>query len=42
MQRLMKDPGHVDKILHDGAQRARAIAAPILAETYKIVGFLRP
>jgi tryptophanyl-tRNA synthetase len=42
MQRLMKDPGHVDKILHDGAQRARALAAPILAETYKIVGFLRP
>jgi tryptophanyl-tRNA synthetase len=42
MQRLMKDPGHVDKILHDGAQRARALAAPILEETYKIVGFLRP
>jgi tryptophanyl-tRNA synthetase len=42
MQRLMKDPGHVDKILHEGAERARAIAAPILAETYKIVGFLKP
>ncbi len=24
MQRLMKDPAHVDKVLHDGAQRARA------------------
>ncbi len=23
MQRLMKDPGHVDAVLHDGAQRAR-------------------
>ena len=42
MQRLMKDPGHVDKILHEGAERARALAAPILAETYKIVGFLKP
>ena len=42
MQRLMKDPGHVDAILRDGAERARAIAAPILAEVYKTVGFLRP
>jgi tryptophanyl-tRNA synthetase len=42
MQRLMKDPGHVDRVLHDGAERARALAAPILAETYKIVGFLKP
>ena len=42
MQRLMKDPGHVDKVLHEGAERARALAAPILAETYKIVGFLKP
>ena len=33
MQRLMKDPGHVDKILHEGAERARALAAPILAES---------
>ena len=38
----MKDPGHVDGVLHDGAERARALAAPILAETYKIVGFLKP
>ena len=42
MQRLMKDPGHVDAILRDGAQRARAIAGPILAEVYKTVGFLKP
>jgi len=42
MQRLMKDPGHVDAILHDGAERARALAAPILAEVYKTVGFLKP
>jgi tryptophanyl-tRNA synthetase len=42
MQRLMKDPGHVDGVLHNGAQRARAIAAPILDEVYRAVGFLRP
>jgi len=42
MQRLMKDPGYVDAILRDGAERARAIAAPILADVYKTVGFLKP
>jgi tryptophanyl-tRNA synthetase len=42
MQRLMKDPGHVDAVLRDGAQKARAIAAPILAEVYRTVGFLKP
>jgi tryptophanyl-tRNA synthetase len=42
MQRLMKDPAHVDAILHNGAERARALAAPILAEVYKTVGFLKP
>jgi tryptophanyl-tRNA synthetase len=38
----MKDPGHVDAVLHDGAERATALAAPILAEVYKTVGFLKP
>ena len=42
MQRLMKDPGHVDAVLHDGAQRAAALAAPILADVYRTVGFLKP
>src|SRR5712691_9888362 len=42
MQQLMKDPGHVDAVLRDGAERARALAAPILAEVYKTVGFLKP
>ena len=42
MQRLMKDPGHVDAILRNGAQRARAIAAPVLDEVYRAVGFLKP
>ncbi len=42
MQRLMKDPGHVDAVLRDGASRARALAGPILADVYKTVGFLKP
>jgi tryptophanyl-tRNA synthetase len=42
MHRLMKDPGHVDAVLRDGAQRARDIAAPILEEVYRAVGFLKP
>lgn len=41
MQRLMADPSHVDGILKDGAERAEAIAQPILDEVYDIVGLLR-
>ncbi|MBC8242701.1 MAG: tryptophan--tRNA ligase [Alphaproteobacteria bacterium] len=40
MQRLMADPAHVDGILKDGAERAEALARPILAEIYDVVGFL--
>jgi tryptophanyl-tRNA synthetase len=42
MKRLMNDPATVDRVLADGAERARAIAGPILRETHDIVGFLRP
>jgi tryptophanyl-tRNA synthetase len=42
MKRLMTDTGHIDSILRKGAERANAIAAPILDEVYDIVGFLRP
>ena len=41
MERLMNDPAEIDRILGQGAERARAIADPILAQTYDIVGFLR-
>lgn len=41
MRELMADTATLDAILRDGAARARAIAAPILAETMKMVGFLR-
>ncbi len=40
MSRLMQDEGEIDRILADGAMRARAIAAPILAKTYDIVGMV--
>ncbi len=41
MKRLMADPAEIDGVLADGARRARAISAPIMAEVEKIVGFLR-
>ncbi len=42
MRRLMADPGHVDRILLRGAERARTLAEPVLDEVKRIVGFLRP
>lgn len=42
MKRLMADPAHIDAILRRGAERANAIAEPILRAVYDIVGFLRP
>ncbi len=41
MQRLMAAPDHVDSILRDGAERAEALARPILNQVKDIVGFLR-
>ena len=40
MARLMADPAEIDRILAGGAERARAIAAPILERTYEIVGMV--
>lgn len=42
MARLVKDPGYLDSVLRTGAERAKAIANPILDDVYDIVGFLRP
>ncbi len=41
MRRLESDPAEIDRVLGGGAERAAAIANPILAETYEKVGFLR-
>ncbi len=40
-RRLLADPGHVDAQLRGGADRARAIAEPIVAEAERLVGFLK-
>ncbi len=39
--RLSADRAALDAILRDGAERARAIAAPVMAEVREIVGFWR-
>jgi len=41
MSRLMQDTAEIDKILGRGADRAEAMARPILEKTYEIVGFVR-
>jgi tryptophanyl-tRNA synthetase len=40
MRRLMADPVEIDKVLRKGADKARAIAGPVLAETKKLVGYI--
>jgi tryptophanyl-tRNA synthetase len=40
MNRLKNDPVYLDNIMQAGAARARRIAAPILADVKKIVGFV--
>ena len=41
MRRLNADQGALDAILKDGAEKARAVAAPIMAEVRDVVGFWR-
>jgi tryptophanyl-tRNA synthetase len=40
MRRLLADPAEIDRILKDGASRARAIATPIMDDVKKRVGFI--
>jgi len=42
MSRLMQDVNEIDRILAEGAGRARAIASPILRQTYEIMGMVGP
>jgi len=39
--KLMTEPAHIDRVLADGAARARAIARPIMDEVKDIVGLIR-
>ena len=41
MRRLMAAPDEIDRVLKDGAERAAAIADPVVEETKRIVGFWR-
>jgi tryptophanyl-tRNA synthetase len=40
MRRISADAGYVESVLADGSARARAIAAPIMRDVKKIVGFI--
>ena len=40
MRELIENPADIDSILSDGAERAAAIARPLMAEVRDIVGFL--
>ncbi|HEY8383860.1 MAG TPA: tryptophan--tRNA ligase [Microvirga sp.] len=42
MRRLMADPAHIDRVLADGSDRARAIARETMNAVKDIVGFVRP
>ncbi|HEY1880754.1 MAG TPA: tryptophan--tRNA ligase [Caulobacteraceae bacterium] len=39
MRRMLGDPAEIDRILAAGAGRARALAAPVMADVRRIVGF---
>jgi tryptophanyl-tRNA synthetase len=41
LEHFRADPAELDRLLADGAERARAIAAPTLAEAYRAVGLTR-
>ena len=40
MRRLQADPGHIDAVLNDGAERAREIASGVMGDVRRIMGFL--
>jgi tryptophanyl-tRNA synthetase len=41
MNRLMQDPAEIDRILGQGADRAAALAEPVLEQVYDITGMIR-
>jgi tryptophanyl-tRNA synthetase len=42
MRRWVTDPGYIDSVLRGGAERANAIASPVLRKAQEISGLLRP
>ena len=41
MHKLMANQDHIDAVLRDGAERANAIAEPVMADVRRIMGFVR-
>ncbi len=41
MTRLMRDPAEIDRILGQGAERAEALARPVMDQVYAILGMIR-
>ncbi|MFF8291210.1 tryptophan--tRNA ligase [Streptomyces sp. NPDC016309] len=39
---LVADPGYVDSVLREGAERARGVARPVVDRAYRAVGLLPP
>jgi tryptophanyl-tRNA synthetase len=39
MRRLLADPAEIDRVLKSGAEKARALAHPVMADVKRIVGF---
>ena len=42
VRRIAADPGYIDGVLAEGAERAAALADPVVREAEEIVGFLAP
>ena len=42
LKRLMSDQTSLDSLLSKGADRARSVTEPVVAEVKEIVGFIRP
>ena len=40
IRRLKAEPDEIDRILIDGAERARGVAAPVMAKVREIIGFI--
>ena len=40
MRRLLSDPAEIDRTLRNGAERAQALAAPVVSEVKKLAGFV--
>jgi tryptophanyl-tRNA synthetase len=40
MRRLLADPAEIDRILKSGAEKASALAAPVMADVKRLVGFV--